>query len=179
MTYEKFEDLPAWQSAAKLYNRVLDLLDAHGTLFSPGYRHQLDRASLSVSNNIAEGFERVTTKELNAFLDIARGSAGEVRSMMAVIKNRPGIRPAKPLMDEITNLSQDCVKQITGWIKYLDGSEVQGKRHLTPETREKKQSAATTKKYRLSFLLSLKPSHPLYNTEEAQAARGTQIGNRQ
>ena len=46
----------------------------------------LERAALSVSNNIAEGFERGTTNELLAFLYIARGSAGEVRSMMRVLE---------------------------------------------------------------------------------------------
>ncbi|MEW6160429.1 MAG: four helix bundle protein [Verrucomicrobiota bacterium] len=54
---------------------------------SRGFRDQLDRAGLSVSNNIAEGFERGTTNELLAFLYIARGSAGEVRSM-ATLKMR-------------------------------------------------------------------------------------------
>ena len=78
--YEKFEDLPVWQEAARLYNRVLDLLEERDVPLSPGFRNQLDRAALSVSNNIAEGFERVTTHELTAFLAIARGSAGEVRS---------------------------------------------------------------------------------------------------
>ena len=66
-SYQHFEDLPVWQEAARLYNQVLDLLEQHGALFSPGYRNQLDRASLSISNNIAEGFERVTTRELLAF----------------------------------------------------------------------------------------------------------------
>jgi four helix bundle protein len=47
-----------------------------------GLRDQLERAALSVSNNIAEGFERGSTNELLAFLYIARGSAGEVRSML-------------------------------------------------------------------------------------------------
>ena len=45
----------------------------------------MDRAALSVSNNIAEGFERGTTNELLQFIYIARGSAGEVRSMLALI----------------------------------------------------------------------------------------------
>lgn len=87
--YKHFEELPVWREAARLYNLVLDLLEADGALLTSGFRHQLDRAALSVSNNIAEGFERVTTNELLAFLAIARGSAGEVRSMIAVVKDRP------------------------------------------------------------------------------------------
>src|SRR5437660_8471195 len=91
--YEKFEDLPVWQEAARLYNKVLDLLEEPNLPLTTGFRNQLDRAALSVSNNVAEGFERVTTNELNAFLASARGSAGEVRSMMAVVKDRPKLKP--------------------------------------------------------------------------------------
>ena len=90
--YKHFEELPVWQEAARLYNRVLDLLEEPGVPLSPGFRNQLDRSALSVSNNIAEGFERVTTKELLAFLAISRGSSGEVRSMMAVVKDRPRLK---------------------------------------------------------------------------------------
>ena len=88
MTYQRFEDLPVWQDAAKLYERVEILLELSEFSVTRGFRDQLDRASLSVSNNIAEGFERGTTKELLAFLYIARGSAGEVRSMLAVKSRR-------------------------------------------------------------------------------------------
>ncbi len=49
--YEKFEDLPVWQEAARLYNRVLDLLEEPVVPLSPGFRNQLDRAALFVSNN--------------------------------------------------------------------------------------------------------------------------------
>jgi four helix bundle protein len=52
------------------------------------FRDQLDRAALSVSNNIAEGFDRGTTSELLAFIYIVRGSAAEVRSMLC-LKERP------------------------------------------------------------------------------------------
>ena len=51
--YQKFEDLPVWQEAARLYNRVLDLLEEPNVPLTPGFRNQLDRAALSVSNNIA------------------------------------------------------------------------------------------------------------------------------
>ena len=53
--YQKFEDLPVWREAARLYNRVLDLLEEPSLPLTPGFRNQLDRAALSVSNNVAEG----------------------------------------------------------------------------------------------------------------------------
>ncbi len=172
MTYEKFEELPSWQVAARLYNRVLDILEEHGGLFTSGFRGQIDRAALSVSNNIAEGFERTTTRELVNFLGFARGSAGEVRSMIAVVKARTRLQVVRGLLEEIAALADECVRQIAGWVRYLEESEVQGKRHLTPERRREKQAGEAARKYRLQFLLGLKPDHPLYNSPEAQAARG-------
>ena len=53
-SYKHFEELPVWKEGAKLYNLVLDLLDEHAGLFSAGFRNQIDRAALSVPNNIAE-----------------------------------------------------------------------------------------------------------------------------
>lgn len=172
MSYKCFEDLPVWQEAARLYNLVLDLLEAHSPLFSPGYRNQLDRAALSVSNNIAEGFERMTTGSLLAFLDIARGSAGEVKSMMAVIASRPKVAPATALMKGIRAAAESCVKQLTGWIANIEQGPIQGKRHLTgPQVRQRAVARKTTD-FRLNFLRTLRPEHPLYNTPEARRARG-------
>src|SRR5258708_38624110 len=88
MTYQRFEELPVWQRAAELYEAAEDLLENEAFRASRGFRDQLDRAALSVSNNIAEGFERGTTNELLAFLYIARGSAGEVRSMLCLKERR-------------------------------------------------------------------------------------------
>jgi four helix bundle protein len=108
--YERFEELPVWQEAARLYNVVLDLLEEPGMPLSPGFRNQLDRAALSVSNNIAEGFERSTTNELLSFIAIARGSAGEVRSMMAVIKDRPKLMPIANRLQAIRALAESCAR---------------------------------------------------------------------
>jgi four helix bundle protein len=170
--YAKFEDLPVWQEAARLYNRVLDLLEEPGVPLTPGFRNQLDRAALPVSNNIAEGFERVTTSELLAFLAIARGSGGEVRSMMAVVKDRPKLRPHLAHLREIRVLAESCARQLTAWTGSLEASPVQGKRHLSGPVREQREAADKARNYRMSFLRSLKPSHPLYASSEARAARG-------
>jgi len=174
--YEKFEDLPVWQEAARLYNRVLDLLEEPAVPLTPGFRNQLDRAALSVSNNIAEDFERVTTNELNAFLAIARGSAGEVRSMMAVVKDRPKLRPIVRRLQEIRALTESCARQLTAWTTSIEDSPVQGKRHLTGEVKEKREATLKARAFRQNFLRHLKPEHPLYDSMEARAARGETDG---
>ena len=174
--YEKFEDLPVWQEAARLYNKVLDLLEEPNVPLTPGYRNQLDRAALSVSNNIAEGFERVTTNELLAFLGIARGSSGEVRSMMAVVKDRPKLRPIVQRLQEIRALAESCARQLTAWTGCIDASPVQGKRHLDAKTKEARERTDKARSFRLGFLRNLKPAHPLYNSDEARAARGQSVG---
>jgi len=170
--YEKFEELPVWQEGARLYNQVLDLLEEPGLPLSPGFRNQLDRAALSVSNNIAEGFERVTVNELNGFLAIARGSAGEVRSMMAVIRDRPKLKALARRLAEIRALAESCARQLTAWTVSNDSSSVQGKRHLTAEVKERREVARKAQDFRLNFLRTLSPQHPLYNSSEARSARG-------
>jgi four helix bundle protein len=161
-----------WQEAARLYNLVLDLIEDHGQLLTPGFRNQLDRAALSVSNNIAEGFDRVTTSELLSFLAIAKGSSSEVRSMMAVVKDRQRLRMIVTQLQQIRNRAESCARQLSAWATSIEGSPVQGKRHLTGGAREQKETARKARDFRLNFLRSLKPTHPLYGSEEAQAARG-------
>src|SRR5947208_16044540 len=113
--YQTFEDLPVWQEAARLYNAVLDLLEEPNVPLTPGFRNQLDRAALSVSNNVAEGFERNTTNELLSFLGISRGSAAEVRSMMAVVKDRPRLKRYILALQRIRGLAEACAWHWTGW----------------------------------------------------------------
>jgi four helix bundle protein len=171
-SYKNFEETPAWNAAADLYNLVLDLLDDHGPLFSPGFRNQMDRAALSVSNNIAEGFDRVTVNELLSFLAIARGSAGEVRSMCLVVLKRRKVAPAAAHLKRIHDKAKECVRQITGWTLSLEESPVQGKRHLTPKTRAAKRESDFATDLRRKFLTTLDPKHPLYDSPEARTARG-------
>jgi four helix bundle protein len=101
MTYQRFEELPVWQEAARLYEQTDVLLENVPPRMRPSFRDQLERAVLSVSNNIAEGFERGSTNELLQFIYISRGSAGEVRSMLCLLGRRAW---AAPLKSQISNL---------------------------------------------------------------------------
>ena len=173
--YQHFEELPVWQEAARLYNTVLDLLEEPGVPLTPGFRNQLDRASLSVSNNVAEGFERSTTNELLSFIAIARGSAGEVRSMMAVVKDRPKLKRYLSALQRIRSLAESCARQLTGWAGAVDKLPFEGRRHLPRQQRSQREAVQKADEYRLRFLKSLNPGHPLYNSEEARAARGEAV----
>jgi four helix bundle protein len=86
MTYERFEDLPVWRASVELGVQVYELTADPVFKGNGSLRDQLERAAVSVANNIAEGFERGSTQELLNFLYIARGSAGEVRSMLCFLE---------------------------------------------------------------------------------------------
>ncbi len=75
---ERFEEPEIWQEARRLYRGLYGSLRGCQDY---SFRDQMQRAALSVMNNIAEGFERKTKKDFAHFLDLAKGSAGEVRSM--------------------------------------------------------------------------------------------------
>ena len=135
MTYKRFEDLPAWQEAIRLAEGCEDFLLEAKDHISFSKRDQLDRCSLSVSNNIAEGFERGTTNELLAFLYIARGSAGEVRSMLGYFERRPALRDFKSQISNLKSLAESCSRQIRAWADSLQNSGIKGQRHLTEKSR--------------------------------------------
>jgi 23S rRNA-intervening sequence protein len=82
-----------------------------------------------VSNNIAEAYERMSTKELINFLGIARGSADEVRSMIRVIVQRKSMKANVEYINIIEKFAESCGKQIGGWIRSFEQSPIQGKRY--------------------------------------------------
>jgi four helix bundle protein len=151
MKYNRFEDLPVWQAAIDLARRTYEFTAQEVFRRHAGLRDQLERAALSVSNNIAEGFERGSTNELLAFLYIARGSAGEVRSMLCVLE---GVEAFSPLKSEICDLRSQCVsiaRQLYGWIEQLKNSGVTGQRHLN----DKARARSAEQKDRETFLEEL------------------------
>lgn len=138
MTYKRFEDVPVWRAAIKLAEDVYTFTEAAEQQFrtKASLKSQIERAALSVSNNIAEGFERGTTNELLSFLYIARGSAGEVRSMLCLMERLSSFGNCR---SEISNLKLDaegCSRQLRAWADRLQNSDIKGQRHLNEKSRE-------------------------------------------
>ena len=92
--------------------------------------------------------------------------------MMAVVKNRPRLKRHLAALQEIRELSESCARQLTGWASSLDKLTFEGRRHMSAREREAQRIAKASRDFRLEFLKNLKPSHPLYQSLEARAARG-------
>src|ERR1039458_4675742 len=98
-------------------------------------RDQIERAAVSVSNNIAEGFERGTTQELITFLYIARGSAGEVRSMLCLCERVSAFGDLKSEISNLKSQAESISRQLRGWADSLQNADIKGQRYLTDKTR--------------------------------------------
>ena len=140
MRYERFEQLPAWQASIDLAVQTYAMTSKPAFRGQRSLRDQMERAAVSVSNNIAEGFERGTNQELLTFLYISRGSAGEVRSMLCLLERMPVFRD---LESEILNLKssvESVSRQLGAWIRTLRDSEMKGQRYVTEKTRRVTQA---------------------------------------
>jgi four helix bundle protein len=147
MTYERFEDLPVWRAAIDFAGRIYCLTE--GPVFKGRFslRDQIERATVSISNNIAEGFERGTTQELLTFLYIARGSAGEVRSMLCLLDTLPAFSNLKSEISNLKSTAEGISRQLRAWADSLQGSKIKGQRYLTEKTRQAEKTARERKEF--------------------------------
>jgi four helix bundle protein len=111
---KSFEEIIAWQKSKKL---TLDIYKTVSSLRDISFRNQIERASVSIMNNIAEGFERQTNKEFKNFLYIAKGSSGEVRSMLSLGLDLGYI--SKDAYNTLCNQTIEISRLISGFIKTL------------------------------------------------------------
>ena len=114
MKIDKFEDILAWQKGKIL---AIDTYNNFKLCKDFSFRDQIQRAVISISNNIAEGFERQSNKELSKFLFIAKGSCAEVRSMLYVALELGYI--SKENFNKSYALSQEISRILSGFIKTL------------------------------------------------------------
>ena len=156
MTYERFDDLPVWQEAMRLAHGVYDLTENPRFKISFSLRDQIKRSSMSVSDNIAEGFERGTTSKLLAFIYIARGSAGETRSKLCFMERRPTLSNFKSEISNLTSIGISCSKQLRAWADHLQNTEIKGQRHLTESSRRESEQRRRAAAFN-ELLLKLPP----------------------
>ncbi|MFA5420382.1 MAG: four helix bundle protein [Bacteroidales bacterium] len=114
MAIQKFEDIIAWQKgqdfAVEIYSAFKELKDF-------GFRDQICRAVVSISNNIAEGFDRSSDADFTRFLYISIGSGSEVRSMLYLAARLKYISEEQKITllnaaDEIAKISRGLIKSI-------------------------------------------------------------------
>ena len=96
-----FEDLEVYKLRLALTIKIFDLLNEKQFEREFSFKDQLKRATLSISNNIAEGFERETDKEYIRFLYFSKGSAGEVRNILNILKETNYINEDKWLLQRV------------------------------------------------------------------------------
>lgn len=118
MKVQGFEDLKVWQEAMALCDAVHTLFLNSKLSSDFALREQLNRSSISIPSNIAEGFERDSNKSFVYFLSIAKGSVAEVRTQLELCRRRAY------LSDEtFQELNERCIsisKMLKGLMNYLE-----------------------------------------------------------
>ena len=113
-TIRRFEDILVWQKAQDLTVELYQIFELSKDF---AFRDQICRAAVSISNNIAEGFERDTTKDFIRFLYMARGSSGEVRSMLYLAVRLKYIDTET--FDKLKFQTEEISKMIKGFINSI------------------------------------------------------------
>lgn len=114
MKFDRFEDMDVWKMGRDLvkevYNSLRDCSDY-------SFKDQIQRAAVSILNNIAEGFERKSNKEFINFLFIAKGSCAEVRSMLYLSEDLGFLTSIRA--ENLRNQAEIVSKKLSVLIKYL------------------------------------------------------------
>lgn len=115
MKINRFEDMIAWKKAQDL---AVAIYQAFNNSKDMGFKYQIFRASVSISNNIAEGFERGSSKDFKRFLFISKGSCSEVKSMVYLAAKLGYLEStaAGSLIESCEEIS----KMLRGFIRYLE-----------------------------------------------------------
>jgi four helix bundle protein len=120
-TIQRFEDMVAWQKSRELVREVYKAL---ANCRDHGFKDQIQRASVSVMSNIAEGFESGTRQEFLNYLYIAKGSAGEVRAQLYAAHDIGYLNIET--FKYLNGLALDCSRLIASFVKGLKTSPVEG-----------------------------------------------------
>lgn len=113
-TIRNFEDLEVWKLSRELVKLIYsDFIKCRDFTF----RDQICRAGISSMNNISEGFCRSSDTEFRHFLNISKGSAGEVKSMFYIAEDLNYITTETAI--ERRNLTQKIINGNSSLMRYL------------------------------------------------------------
>ncbi|ADQ82293.1 four helix bundle protein [Riemerella anatipestifer] len=119
-----FEDLEIWQLSRALCQDIFVIIEETPLKNNFRLANQIDGASGSIMDNIAEGFERNGNREFLQFLSVAKASCGEVRSQLYRLKDRNFVNDKT--FEDLKNKTLLLSKKISAFIKYLKNSEMSG-----------------------------------------------------
>ena len=109
MAYQSFEDLEVWQRGCRL---TVDIFKAFANCKNFSFKDQIQRAVLSIPSNIAEGSERGSSKDFAHFLNIAKGSCGELRTQLYIARKLEFL--SKPTFDATVKESKELSAMLEG-----------------------------------------------------------------
>ena len=123
-TIKRFEDIEAWQKARILSTEIYKISVDTELSKDFRFRDQINSASGSIMDNIAEGFDRGGKLELINFLTIAKGSCAEVKSQLYRLSDRKYINEEK--FNLLYKSADEIGSMINGWISYLNKTDIKG-----------------------------------------------------
>lgn len=125
----RFEDLVVWQKARSFSFKVYKL-SSEGTFMKDfALRDQIRRSSVSISSNIAEGFERGGNKEFVHFLSVAKASSAETRSLLYLASDLEYLSNADS--ENLINEASEVARMISALMTYLKGSDKSGSKFVS------------------------------------------------
>ena len=128
-TVRSFEELDIWRKARELTRRIYDLSNKGLPGKDFALRDQIRRACISIMANTAEGFERSGTGEFLQFLAMAKGSTGEVRSLLYIALDQGYLEQGT--FDQLSTQASEISRMIGSLMNYLKKSKIKGTKYKT------------------------------------------------
>ncbi|HBI17337.1 MAG TPA: four helix bundle protein [Candidatus Moranbacteria bacterium] len=122
MKIQKFEESNIWKISLVITKNIYDLTAKGDFSKDYGLRDQIRRATVSISSNIVEGFEKNNNNEFVRFLKIAKGSSGEVRNQLYIALAINYISQEE--FDNLNTKLENIANQIGGFIVYLQKKKI-------------------------------------------------------
>jgi four helix bundle protein len=124
MKFTRFEDLPVWQLAITLYEQAHELAE-RGPQLGDVFRTEFQKAALQISNQIAETFEHGTKSEVLRHIELARGAAGSLRSMIFILQRQTHTPSREPQLADLREGVESCSRQLRAWLEVVRKSNLE------------------------------------------------------